>query len=383
MQIDGFTLFVILLLHSWTGFVVIGYLWLANREIKGVPFWFLSFAFYALATPLAMSRAVLPMWLSIGLSNAAFYLSFLFFLVGHNSFLHEKHPVWLYIILTLFYLVGFNYYYFVDFDTNMRILLMAVLSEVAAIYVAFLYFSNWSKFGGKSYGIATILFLGSVLVILRHIYLQLTEPQTDLFKSYEGKPLLTIAGIWLQSLQVFVYYILINDIYKQKLTALASHDPLTDCLTPNSFIESAQRQLLRTKGQREPLSILLVDLDWFSNINQKYGYQAGDQVLVQVVKTIKKQGRPGDLLARLSGSQFCFLLDFRNQVDAYIIAQHILKNISNQMYRYKNHNINLTVSIGLVERTPAHQDISQLIDQAHIALKQSKDSGKNKISTFG
>ncbi|WP_457640180.1 diguanylate cyclase [Persephonella sp.] len=159
----------------------------------------------------------------------------------------------------------------------------------------------------------------------------------------------------------------------------ANIDPLTKVLSRRSleFILSSQFHIARIS--KRPLSIAMVDIDNFKQVNDQYGHQIGDCVLKKTAQRIQDSLRKSDFIFRYGGEEFLILLPFTSKEDAVKVMQKIIKNISQHRIKCGEFDGSITVSAGVSSIDEAN-DIYTLISKADRALYRAKRSGKNQVS---
>ncbi|MCO7223508.1 GGDEF domain-containing protein [Pleionea sp. CnH1-48] len=382
MQIDGYTLFLIFFISACTGALVSGFLWLVNREIKGLGYWFWSQLLYALAVPLAMSRFVWGETVGILLANSAYFASTLLFVIGHVVFLKKKHPVWFYTGLIVGFVSVFSYYYFVEPNTHARTQLMSGVAASVAMYFCFLYWEAWRYQRQVAYLFALSVFLISFTINVMNIMHSHSTPPETLFDALAEKPALYIGLFIVQLVQLFAHFSLVNAIRLKALSYLADHDSLTDTHNRRSFMQQAERIFNRAQDDQQPLSVLMIDVDWFKTINDRYGHHIGDETLRALVQQVKSQLRPGDLLGRYGGEEFCVLLESVEQDGALKVAERIRKAVENNNIKVRDVSLVSTVSIGVSGITQLMDSFEQALQRADEALYQAKDKGRNQVCSL-
>ncbi|ADG93043.1 diguanylate cyclase [Arcobacter nitrofigilis DSM 7299] len=172
---------------------------------------------------------------------------------------------------------------------------------------------------------------------------------------------------------------------KELINAEASrafHEKLsnTDALTKvynRRFLEDFSKKYFEIiKREKTTLSILIVDIDDFKTINDNYGHEAGDEVLLKLVELMQNKIRENDFIVRLGGDEFLVLLPNSNIKGAKIVAEKLLKSICEAKNNYKR----FTVSIGSAEFNLEDKDINCLIRRADEELYKAKKAGKNQLS---
>ncbi len=165
-------------------------------------------------------------------------------------------------------------------------------------------------------------------------------------------------------------------IISQKFEELAKIDPLTQISNRRDALEILQYEVDRSEREGEIVSIALCDLDYFKTINDKFGHEAGDQVLVSVAETLVDITRKQDTVARWGGEEF-FLVFPRTVIqDAYTIAEKIRTAIAEKVHHYQSGNFKVTMSVGLCDINPG-DNVEQKINLADKALYRAKASGRN------
>lgn len=162
---------------------------------------------------------------------------------------------------------------------------------------------------------------------------------------------------------------------------LATTDFLTGIDNRRSVIKKCEIEIDRAIRQKSNYSLLLIDIDNFKSINDKYGHKAGDLVLKEFVNSIKLNLRQYDIFGRYGGEEFVVLLPDTNFIKTELIGKRICNICENVKTSYNDHIIKFTVSIGVKyvdpEETKTNFDI--LIYNADKALYKAKENGKNQI----
>ncbi len=167
----------------------------------------------------------------------------------------------------------------------------------------------------------------------------------------------------------------------RKVEDLAVKDGLTEVLNRRAFMDALQREFRRSNRHKIPLSMMLIDIDYFKKVNDIYGHLIGDKVLQEVVLILKKGIREIDVLARYGGEEFAIILPETHLDQALSAARRILKMVEDADFN-AGEPIHLTVSIG-VSSCPAAgiQTQDQFFDRVDKALYMAKQKGRNRIET--
>ncbi|GAA5213208.1 diguanylate cyclase [Corallincola platygyrae] len=165
------------------------------------------------------------------------------------------------------------------------------------------------------------------------------------------------------------------------LKAAALTDELTQVGNRRALVESVKSELSRCRRTGVSMTLLLFDLDFFKNVNDTYGHQAGDEVLQHVASLIKGAIRPYDILGRIGGEEFGVFLSNTNQKEAVMIANRTREAIAATEFEYQGQQIKLSVSVG-VSTLGCDAEFEDLYQQADEALYESKHQGRNRVTAY-
>lgn len=171
-------------------------------------------------------------------------------------------------------------------------------------------------------------------------------------------------------------YVDIMDKYSQ----LATRDELTGAFSRRYFAELAETEFRNAHDKRSPFSVCMLDIDYFKNVNDRLGHQAGDLLLKEVTRIILSSIRTDDIIGRMGGDEFLIAFPDSDIKDAVRAAERIRKNIEHLNVFYDNNNIKITVSLGLCSVTDIKDyHLDDLIKNSDIALYKAKGAGRNCV----
>jgi diguanylate cyclase (GGDEF)-like protein len=163
----------------------------------------------------------------------------------------------------------------------------------------------------------------------------------------------------------------------RQLQRLVTVDSLTGLRNRRWLDDAFARQLSRAARANQPLSLLMIDIDRFKQVNDTYGHPAGDAVLRRVAHTLATGLRPQDSLARYGGEEFAVLLPGLGQPQALQVAERLRLAIQANGAEGKRDNVTqITVSIGVATAT-REESLAALVQRADKALYRAKESGRN------
>ena len=161
---------------------------------------------------------------------------------------------------------------------------------------------------------------------------------------------------------------------------IARTDPLTGLLNRRSFEEHLRREWAYAVRNDRPLSCVMIDADYFKSINDRCGHAAGDQALSLLAKSIAAETRPGDVLCRYGGEEFCVLLPGAHEAAAAAWAERVRRAIASRPLVVGADDIHLTASLGVVERGCLTQE--EFLNLADNALREAKSAGRNRVKVW-
>jgi len=161
---------------------------------------------------------------------------------------------------------------------------------------------------------------------------------------------------------------------EQTLIDIARIDSMTGLYNRRFFIELCEKELNKQERYRTHFSLLMIDCDHFKNINDKFGHAQGDNVLIALSKVFQTITRKSDIVARVGGEEFMIILEETNLEDAYLMAEKIRKEISEQMISHHH----ITVSIG-VTQSQAQDNLESILSRVDKALYSAKTAGRNRV----
>ena len=165
----------------------------------------------------------------------------------------------------------------------------------------------------------------------------------------------------------------------EKFRQLSITDALTNIYNRRYFFEIAKNIILIASREQKCTALLMLDVDYFKRINDTFGHQAGDFVLIELVKSIKDTMRSSDLFARVGGEEFAILLNNTSLTKAKVIAEKIRSMIENKEFIYNTVSIKTTISIGISEVNEGNFLLENVYKNADTQLYKAKENGRNRV----
>ena len=202
--------------------------------------------------------------------------------------------------------------------------------------------------------------------------LRLDNPKAAFYTQDDLRLLVAISDIGSVALE--------NGELFRKTQDLAIHDGLTSLYSKGYFIEQLKQECKRSMRSSKPLSLLMLDIDYFKDYNDKLGHIAGDIVLKNLSAAIKEYLQDtASIVSRFGGEEFCILLLEKDKKKAFEIAEGLCKKIEKMKILLRRQESNITVSIGVSALPDDAKDEEELIRSADKAMYDAKLKGRNKV----
>lgn len=232
-------------------------------------------------------------------------------------------------------------------------------------------------------------FTGCLFVLLTCAYAErmigvVLNPVSNVknFNQMAINPKLFLMGCIAQTCLSFGFLLMLNYRMVVNIRELAVRDPLTGIFNRRSLEDEAARLLARCERNKEIMTLMMLDVDHFKAVNDRYGHQVGDEVLIRLVEVINSTVRDGDYAARYGGEEFCILLPLTSQAQALVLAERLRYKWESCTKFYGLYSIRSTVSIGLSDTTVSGLNFHDLVNHADQALYQAKKSGRNCVKVY-
>lgn len=367
---DATTLAQLSLVTSLTATLGAGFLWFRHPGEPGTAQWTLHYAFLAVSMLLLGLRGKAADWLTVIVANILLSLAFVFFHDGMRRFLGAPK-----LNLGAYGVVGVGTAIFfalvpLPVRGGYQMILEMVFYGATALVM-------WR---GTTPRMLTIRTLAAV-VLLHSLYCAVVgvwtpfalEPGQEFFANSRVVTAQLLEGIVIVFISVIGLGQMLAERYATHWQAMASLDSLTTTLNRRGFEEAAKRMLRKHPG---PVSLAIADIDHFKAINDAYGHEVGDEVLVHVTETLRRELRSSDLLGRIGGEEFAFVMPVPLE-DATGILERVRTRVKETPHPQTG--ATLTLSIGCVERVRIEDDLATLLRDADAAMYRAKQAGRDRV----
>jgi two-component system cell cycle response regulator len=182
----------------------------------------------------------------------------------------------------------------------------------------------------------------------------------------------------------FTYHDDLDDNFQQKMYDAALQDGLTRAFNKRHFLDRLALEVAYARRHTSALTLMMLDVDHFKQVNDRYGHLAGDQVLVQLAQLVERELRQEDLFARYGGEEFAVLCRGVSLGSASVLAERIRGIVAGAAFEHQGKRMPVTISIGVAPHTAEAPDgATQLVADADAALYDAKRGGRNRVVARG
>jgi len=344
----------------------------------GYSYFIFSFGFILLGL-----RQHIPDFFSIIIANFAIVAGFSLLVLGILKFFKfEKHIFEKVSISSLCAMsIAFIYYTYFQESVHVRIIIISLIMAGLSLYIGFKVLSQKDKVLLTFTRFLGFSFLYCAFIFLLRVYFVLGDPKLDNFMSVGTIHALSLIALQLVAItSCFSLTISASQQLASDLATQATVDSLTNIYNRRAFDEFAAKGVLRAQRDKKPISLIMMDIDFFKQVNDSYGHQIGDKVLQEFSLRLKNSLRQYDILARYGGEEFTLLLPDTNTETAMIIAEKLRDTIAQPVFFLENEaDLKVTASFGVATNQGENINWQQLISFSDQALYHAKKSGRNCV----
>jgi diguanylate cyclase (GGDEF)-like protein len=350
-----------------------------HHSVQGLREWAAAPLLVFISTLVFGSRGLTPAWFSIIVANLVLVSGLALFLMGTCRFYGAALPRWpwwgLLLIAPLLYLWSV-------IEPSYVLRLVVVHTFTAALQVHnFLLIWRHDRQGLAARFTLAALGIMAVLSVARIVSTPSLPAGADLLTASALQSVFIGAyGFMVLALSVG-FVLLVSERLRAQLQTLLNHDELTGVLSRRALFEQALHELQRAQRTQQPLSLLVMDVDHFKQVNDQRGHLMGDRVLRDFAERVRQELRQVDLIGRFGGEEFVAVLPDTGAADARRVAERIRRNRTGDAALAQ-----VTVSIGLVTCGPLPQaedpaqTLDTLISRADRALYLAKAAGRDQVA---
>ena len=378
MQLDSYTLLVASCgLLVLLGFAFV-FLWLRDRPSVWLLWWGVPIVCTGAALIFYLPNALTNDFLSVTFGNAARLAAVGCLWYGIRRF-HGRVPVWGSITAMASFWVGLCFYPPFYESLTARIVFVSVAMASMCMLCAY---ELWRERGDglRSRLPTALVFVSAAILLLVRVSVAGTAPYPVGAGPLESDWLAIFSYLAVGHFMFSAIFFLTMTMERREAQqrGFALSDPLTGLLNRRAFDDFGQRMARRRAGLRDAMSVLVLDLDHFKQVNDRHGHEVGDRLLRAFADVSEGSVRPTDQLFRIGGEEFCFVLPNTGLDDAITVAERIRMSFESTTVETANGPLSTTVSIGIAA-TQVAINVDVLLAAADAALYEAKARGRNRV----
>jgi diguanylate cyclase (GGDEF)-like protein len=380
MTLDVNTLFMVTIYVEAILGLLLLFAWAQNTAIYAVCWWGFAHLIRAASVMLFGMYGSAPDLITIDLANALLFTAFAVTWTGARVFDGRPvEPVYLVTGAVLWLLVC-------------RLPVLADAIDVRAliasgIITAYTWLTAYEFWRGRSEQLVSrwpaifMLFAHGALFLLRTPLVSML-PWSPSNKEIFGSVWLTVLSFEALLFTISIAFILLamaKERTELRHRTAAMVDPLTGISNRRAFLHDADLLAKRHANKPKPTAVLLIDLDHFKSINDRFGHALGDRVLEVFTESARQSLRASDLIGRLGGEEFAAVMHDTSRDKAVAAAERLRESFAQKAQEVDNRPVCATVSIGVVLCQGPVLDVPELLAQADQALYFAKEHGRNRV----
>lgn len=334
---------------------------------------------HALAYFCLFGRGLLPNWLSVNIGNTALFLGFYFeahvilsLVRGNDKTMRKALSIILSVSILAFNIVEL----FIPKNglrvtiASLCVVLIVILPNLKMLFSPDS--SSYAKF-------TAILYILLILLLLPRAWHSLVNQDVGILSSTIVQSLTFEALLIILLFSTPSYILIMKEYSDDALMLMATTDKVTGATNRHAFSEAASAVFENYVRLKLPVSVLVIDIDWFKNVNDAYGHPFGDIVLNRLATLLDDCLRRSDLSCRYGGDEFVALLAQADENSAQLVADRIIQKVRELSFS-EHEDFGLTVSIGVYSNTPVDgQTVDIFAQYADEALYHAKASGRDRV----
>lgn len=348
------------------------------KNIRGLKEWGLAVLVTALSLPFFIARDIIPDLLSIVLANLMLLVGFMLMNHGTRKFAGTKSTFsrTLLFLFVLSYVALFAWFTYVQPHVGMRVATLSLFTLLVILNHLILVLRELPRTAGRSILVFSLaVLITSRVARLSGLIFGYDQP-TGVFDASTANIFFIALPSIMLPLGTISFVMLASERLRKDLEFSSRHDGLTQCLNKKAAIEELDREIARAKRYRNKLSIMLIDLDNFGDINNTHGHLEGDKVLVDFSKKTRASLRETDQLTRFGGDEFMAILPYTDRGHAELVANRLHEAGK------EGQPIEWSVSIGVSEWQDQDDSLTDLLTRADQALYKSKGLGRSQTQAI-
>ena len=341
--------------------------------------WAVSGALFGVGSFLDTFVGGLPYPLSPALTNVGFIAAMMFIGQGVSRYLNLRPNLSLLLALAVVF-YAMQFLPVLHNSARLRVSAVTFISSLFLLRPAYLLWHHDKEGTRDARMLLSAILIGySVLLVIRAVGFFLQPEKAGYFTTEPIQVFSYIVDIFFVSSCMLACGTLVFRHQEVHLQALVRIDPLTGLFNRFSLSEFVNREIMRAQRYRTPLSVLVLDLDHFKRINDRYGHDGGDCVLKELAVCMRESLRDSDLAFRIGGEEFMAWLPNTDVTLALQVAERMANIVRERKIQFAGQTIQCTASIGVAQWHAGDSHWERTFSRADSALYQAKAQGRDRV----
>lgn len=361
-----------------TGVVVHVINWRLHRNMRGPGWWVIGFTIHVIGAALMTMRGYIPYWMVIVYSPL---LVFGYVIVLYGLARYNGRPFNMQVLGSCMtaLIIGALYFTKIEDVPMARSAIHGVVLSIVLILML-----NELRYVALKDGVGTVLLLVLAYALsiptfflpLAIIYIIQPGVQSPMDASVILTTMYLVLMI-LESMSIFGFVLMTAGRSQRELRTLAMTDVLTGLPNRRAFSAEVTRALEENARNGMPIGLSIIDVDHFKKVNDDFGHDIGDRVLLHIAKTIESAMRKSDFVARIGGEEFAMILRVRDESELAQVIERVRQCVEEHPADTSRDELKCTVSIGAAIVNNEVNDYDGLYNKADMALYKAKAEGRN------
>jgi diguanylate cyclase (GGDEF)-like protein len=382
---DPVTILGISALSAILSLIVMGSL--ARSHIPGAQAWCWANAFLLLGDVLVMGTGHLPAFFCVVCANASLGAATTFQLIGLRRFYGHDTRYGVMAAVVGLMTIAIAYFKYVDDSFSARVLVFSVYHAALSFALGFTVWRHWPRERPKyayCFMIGMTFTITTINVLRGMVFLLGVAPNSSPMTATPWHMAFLAIGTMAAPTLTIGMVMMVHDRMSAALEKHANIDYLTELLGRRAFMETAAKERDRAARFGRPLSVAVVDIDFFKQINDHYGHAGGDEVLAHFASLLSTTIRSNDISGRIGGEEFAVLLLETKAYDAFDVLERLRQRLRTTpgQINHGRQPMGCTFSAGIAQ-LQEDETLDALIERADKALYQAKQRGRDQTVVHG
>ncbi len=372
-----------------------------HRRYPGPRHWAAAGVMFALVCLVLVAREQVGLFTTVLVGNGFALAGISILSHGIHRFLGRPSPLWFYFLVSSMAVLPVMYFAIFLPDLGARMVIYSLGMGILLLHAGWVLLGRLGSGSAIAYRLnGSALILGGGLHVLRGAYFLFNPGPAAYYSPNLVNVLFQLSLIMLYcalmpGLVLMLSSRLADDLKahvadlrdeigmrrqaEERLALEAALDPLTGLYNRRKFFSEAARAFSLAHRHGRPLSVMILDLDHFKDVNDTHGHETGDRVLRALARHCQDQMRAEDILARFGGEEFVALLPDTDREGALVMAERLRRSLGETEVRGEKGPVRVTASFGVSQLMPGETNLNFILRRADQALYQAKQAGRDQV----